>query len=647
MRSVIRSFLVFVSCLGCTGVVFAQTPTYSGIGKDSVSPEILKKFSPPDLDLQVRERIQALLDVRSPGLGQLHPNGKSLFFTWRITGSSQVWRVDSPLGFPVQMTGGEHTTALRDITPDGKFLILSRDRNGEENPGLYLQSVKGGELQMIQHLPKVQTSFSLVTDDSRYIYFRSNQEDPSSFYIYRYDLKLKTTEKIFGQKGFWFISDFTKDRLLLGRAITNTAFEYFDYNLSDKKLTPVVGQNELFDYRVQYGPRLGQYLVTTNRFGDFKGVYFFDLKQNRWEQISPKLEFDIEGQIDLARRRVFFSTNRGGYVNLSAIDARTKETVKLPSFPGADHVWLGELSRSGKSITVGVETASAPRTSYSYNFASGKLTQWVKPTAPEVDLAQFTKAELISIPTRDKQSISAFIRVPDVCKSKLCPIVVSFHGGPEAQSMPGFSVYAHMFNEQGFIFVEPNVRGSTGYGKAYLDSDNGPRRLEVITDIPDTAEFLKTKFSRDGNAPKIGVTGGSYGGYSTLYAMTRFAGTYDAGVSSVGMSDLRTFLLNTAPYRRALRISEYGDPEKDKEALRQLSPITFVNQVNAPLLIIQGVSDPRVPAGEAVQFFDRISRRKVPVGLILFADEGHGSQKRSNQVLEIGHTIAWFKKHLQ
>ena len=141
--------------------------------------------------------------------------------------------------------------------------------------------------------------------------------------------------------------------------------------------------------------------------------------------------------------------------------------------------------------------------------------------------------------------------------------------------------------------------------------------------------------------------GGSYGGYSTLMAMTRFAGAYDAGVSNVGMSNLVTFLQNTAPYRRILRTSEYGDLEKDREALVKLSPITYIDQLKAPLLIIQGVSDPRVPVGEALQMFESLKKKGIQSDLILFADEGHGSQKRGNQVLEWGHELQFFNKHLK
>lgn len=128
--------------------------------------------------------------------------------------------------------------------------------------------------------------------------------------------------------------------------------------------------------------------------------------------------------------------------------------------------------------------------------------------------------------------------------------------------------------------------------------------------------------------------------------MTMFAGAYDAGASVVGMSNLVTFLQNTAPYRRALRTSEYGDPEKDLESLKKLSPSTYLDRVKAPLLIVQGASDPRVPAGEAIQIHDALEAKKIPSKLIIFANEGHGAQKRENRVLEMGHILQFFQAHL-
>jgi dipeptidyl aminopeptidase/acylaminoacyl peptidase len=226
-------------------------------------------------------------------------------------------------------------------------------------------------------------------------------------------------------------------------------------------------------------------------------------------------------------------------------------------------------------------------------------------------------------------------------------VIVQFHGGPESQTVPGFNPRAQLFVEAGFVLVEPNVRGSEGYGKRWLQADDGPKRLQVITDIEDAGRWARTAFAVEGVAPKVGIMGGSYGGYSTLIGMTMFAGAFDAGVANVGMSNLVTFLTNTAPYRRRLRTSEYGDPAADHDALVKLSPITYIDRVSSPLLLIQGVSDPRVPVGEALQMHEALRARRVPTDLILFADEGHGAQRRDNRVLELGHTLAFFQKYLR
>jgi dipeptidyl aminopeptidase/acylaminoacyl peptidase len=359
-------------------------------------------------------------------------------------------------------------------------------------------------------------------------------------------------------------------------------------------------------------------------------------------------DFDI----DPARRHVYYTLNDGGYTRLRVLDARTLAPAAFPEMKDADHVYPGLPSRDGRYVTLGVETSRAPRTNYVYDWETKTLTQWVLPSAPEVDLTRFAVARLESYPARDGTKIPMFVRYPARCAPEApaggdpCPVVVDFHGGPEGQAQPGFSPYAQLFVDAGFIFVEPNVRGSDGYGKAWLEADNGPKRLDVITDIEDAGKYARTRFARGDKAPKVGISGGSYGGYSTLVGLSLFAGTYDAGASVVGFSSLITFLKNTAPYRRLLRITEYGDPEKDAEALRKLSPITYVDRVNAPLLLIQGLDDPRVPAGEAVQIQEALASRGVKSTLILIEGEGHGAARRAGRVLMTGHTLRFLEEHL-
>lgn len=629
------------------GSLGAYSDGYQGLGAESIPTEKLQKYSPPALAPEMSRKIQRYFDIRSPGIGRIHPSGKKLFFPWSVTGITQVWRIDGPQGFPVQMTGGEDPTSLVTITQDGKFLVLSRDQKGEENPGLYLQPTDGGALEVIQHKKGIKTHYQFSTDDSKYLYFVSNDQAPDSYAIYRYNIAQKTRELVFNEPGLWSVADFLENgkKLLLEKSMGSMWSEFYLWEADSKKLTPVLGQGEREEYNVNFSSNSDEYLVNTNKFGNFRRLYRF--KNGKWTPLTEEMNYDIESfTIDYPRRKIYYEVNKDGFTELSVRDAKSFKPISLPKLPTADHTFYGSISRDGRYVVLGIETSKAPRTTYILDWNTRKTTQWVLPSQPEFDTSTFADTKLEHYVTRDNVKIPMFVRRPEKCQGP-CPVVVNFHGGPEGQTRPGFSPYAQIFVDHGFIYVEPNVRGSDGYGKAWLNSDNGPLRENVITDIEDCAKYIKTNWASAGISPKVGVMGYSYGGYSTLVAMTRFAGSYDAGASGVGMSNLRSFLLNTAPYRRILRINEYGDPEKDKDALMKLSPIRYVDRVRDPLLIIQGVSDPRVPAGEAIQIQESLQQKGIPSELILMRDEGHGSQKRDNRVIELGNILRFFEKHLK
>jgi dipeptidyl aminopeptidase/acylaminoacyl peptidase len=627
--------------------------SYAGHGVETLAPEVLAKYRPVALPAETSRRIQSLMDVRAPGAGMLAPDGKTLFFSWSITGIGQIWKVDGPGAFPQQMTGGEDITSLAAVTPDGRALVLQRDRKGEENPGLYLQPASGGALEAIQHVPKVQTHFEVVSSDSRFVYFTSNDRKPDSYVVYRYELAKKEKQVAFdAQEGLWHVSDIRDDgRLLLRKETGSLTAEYSEWDPAKGVLTPLVGQGELEEYDARYGAHDGELLVVTNKTGEFRRLYSYrpDAKAPGKWAITPlgeAVSFDVDGfDVDRKRARLLYTTNENGFTRIHALDAKTYRPIRVPAPSDVDHVYLGATTPDGRYTTIGVDDGTHPIHSYVVDWTRAATKAWHTPSTPEVDTTRFGRAKLEFYPARDGAKIPVLVRQPESCASP-CPVVVSFHGGPESEARPGFSVGAQMFVDAGFVFVEPNVRGSDGYGKTWLHADDGAKRLDVITDIEDAAKWARARFAAGGKTPAVGVYGGSYGGYSVLMAMTMFAGAYDAGVDVVGISDLRTFLRNTAPYRRILRISEYGDPDKDADALAKLSPMTYVDRVKAPLLVMQGASDPRVPAGEAVQIHDSIEARGVPCKLMIFPDEGHGAQKRENRVLMLGNAIAFLKEHL-
>ena len=620
-----------------------------------MTPAVLARYAPPALPSDLRRRVQAMFDVRSPGAGQLSPDGTRLFFNWSVTGTSQVWRIDGPQHFPVQLTGGEDPTTLQGVMPDGRHIVVSRDRGGAENPGLYLQPAGGGPLETIFQKDGVRAFLSYISDDGASIFYEANDRKPDSYAIYRFDVAARRAELVFGEDGLWTVADHRPDgRLLLSKLTGNTSSEYVGYDPSNKVVTPLLGQGEKEDYDVAFGVDEADLIVRTPKFGDFQRLYRYRVDTREYRPISPETGHDIERlSVHRGGGRILYIVNDDGYTRPHALDARTFAELPLPDLPAADHVSFGSTSRDGRFTAVLVNQGAALPSSSVLEWSTGSLTQWHAPSAPEIDPGRFAPATLESYPARDGTLIPMFVRRPAACSapppgggSGPCPVVVEFHGGPEGQSRAGFDPGAQLFVDAGFIHVSPNVRGSTGYGKAWLHADNGPERLSVITDVEDCARFLRDRWAQDGRAPRIGITGASYGGYSTLVGMTMFAGAYDAGVSIVGMSNLTTFLSNTAAYRRSLRVPEYGDPDRDGDALRRLSPITYIDRVSAPLLIIQGANDPRVPVSEALQMQAALDRRGATSNLILFGDEGHGSQKRDNRVQEVGHTLEFFQRHL-
>lgn len=624
-----------------------ESTRYAGFGLGSVAKEVLAKYPPLPLASETARRIQSMLDLRSPGVGRVSPDGERLYFTWSLSGSPQAYRLDGPERFPVQLTGGEDSTSVVATTPDGKWLVISRDRNGEEQPGLYLQdALGGGQLVPILHEPLVRTRFEFVTRDSAYVYFAANDRKKDSFAIYRYDIANKQREVVFEQDGLWSVADYRDDgRLLLSKATGSLWAEIWEWDPKAKRLSPIIGQGEKEEHDVAYGAKEGEIFVRTSKIGDFRRVY--RLEGGKLEPVTPELGNDVSAfSIDRGKTRILYQVNERGYSKVRAIDARTLREIAMPKLPDADRVLLGQTTVNGRYTSLGIDDGRHPLSTWVIDWTSGKLTKWLAPSVPELDASRFARATLESYPARDGTEIPVFIRMPEKCKTESCPVIVRFHGGPESQSVAGFNLLAQMYVDAGFILCDPNVRGSDGYGKAWLRADDGPKRLDVITDIEDAAKWARERFAKNGEAPKLGVLGGSYGGYSTLMAMTKFAGAYDAGVSIVGISNLVTFLENTAPYRRMLRISEYGDPEKDRDALVKLSPTTYVDRVKGPLLILQGATDPRVPAGEAVQIRDALAKKGIPAPLMIFPDEGHGASKRSNQVLMFGHSISFFQEHL-
>jgi dipeptidyl aminopeptidase/acylaminoacyl peptidase len=636
--------LLFASLLvGCTTT---SETKYSGYGLGSISQQTLAKYAPPTPNAELKNKIEKLVDIRAPNEGMITSDGRTLFMNWNVTGSLQIWKLTGPKSFPIQLTSGEDASRLTGMSPNSEWIVISRDSKGDENPGIYLMKTNGGELRKVYYNPKHQTSLLGFTKDSKFLYYRTNDKTPESYSIYKYNLASDFHEIIWSEPGIWTLSDIMDDKAILTLLKGSMQNEHFLFDLKTKTKEPLLGQNELEDFEVAFTKNKDEYIVLTNKLADFRKLYLF--KNGKLTPWGTNVDADISDfKLSEDRNHLVYVINQNGYSRLQMVHLPSGKNSTLPGLEQAQQAYVGSFSKNNRYLSYSAEYHNAPRKNFVFDLQKKKAQEWVLPSTPEIDTLGYVKPSLESFKAQDGTDVPMFVWRSEKCKTEVCPVIVQFHGGPEAQFIPRFSPLYNLYTEKGFVYVAPNVRGSDGYGKKWLQADNGVKRLEVITDIRDCAEFIKKNWAKNGVVPKIGITGGSYGGYSTLVGASMFADSYDAGLAIVGMSSLITFIENTAPYRRALRMNEYGDPAKDRETMLKLSPVSYIDQVTKPLMIAHGATDPRVPVGEAVQFYETIQKKNKNSKLVIFPDEGHGVAKRANIVLLNTYALDFFEQHLK
>jgi dipeptidyl aminopeptidase/acylaminoacyl peptidase len=610
----------------------------------------------PPIPRAIADRVAQYTEVRSAGFQSWHPTRREMLVVTRFGDVPQVHHVAMPGGARRQLTFLAERVAGASYRPKaGDSFIYTQDVGGGEWFQIFRYDLETGDRTLLTD-GKSRNTGALWREDGRMLAYMSTRRTGRDNDLYVMDPADPATDRQVLQLpgGGWGVSSWSPDGTQLAlvefRSINDTTLWLVDVARGEKtRLTPETpsGTETVAWGRAVFSKDGKGIYLTTDQGSEFQRLTYLDLASRQFTSLTRDIDWDVTGfELSHDGTTIAFVTNEAGVSVLRFLDLASRKEQPGPALPAG---LVGGLEWRDGSREVGftLSHARSAADAYSFDLASGRLERWTESEAGGLNPETFAEPELVRWESFDGRTISGFYYRPAQRFTGKRPVIVNIHGGPEAQARPGFLGRTNYYlNELGVAVIFPNVRGSSGYGKKWIDSDNGPKRLAVITDIEDCAKHIRAAWAQGGKPPKIGVMGGSYGGYSSLMAMTYFAGAYDAGVQQVGISNLMSFLMNTAPYRRILRTSEYGDPVKDRAALIQLSPITHVKKIKAPLLSIQGVNDPRVPVGEALQIYRELEARKIPGGLILFADEGHGTAKRSNQVLALGHTIAFFEKHL-
>jgi dipeptidyl aminopeptidase/acylaminoacyl peptidase len=353
-------------------------------------------------------------------------------------------------------------------------------------------------------------------------------------------------------------------------------------------------------------------------------------------------EFDLSDD----GKRIAFVTNEDGYGVLHVLDTATRRQTALPKLPRgviSSPLW----HKNNRDLAFEFTSASVNDDVYSVDTQSGKLERWTESETGGVNISSVREPDLIHWKSWDDRPISGFLYRPPSKFSGKRPVIINIHGGPEGQFRPYFLGRTLYYIDQlGVAMLYPNVRGSSGYGKSFLASDNGLLREGSYKDINSLLDWIATQPDLD--ASRVMITGGSYGGFMTLAVATNYNDRICCSVDIVGISNLVSFLQNTSGYRQDLRRVEYGDERdpKVREFLAAISPLTKAKNITKPIFVIQGKNDPRVPMTESEQMVKTVRGNGGPVWYLLAKDEGHGFQKKKNQDFQFYATVMFVKEFL-
>jgi len=371
--------------------------------------------------------------------------------------------------------------------------------------------------------------------------------------------------------------------------------------------------------------------LSTDRDGEFRKLAFLDLASGKLDYFGDGGNWDVESiALSPDGRVLAVITNEAGIGVLRLYDAATRKPLPRPTLPTGNVrglVW----HENSRDLAVSVNSAQSPGDAYAIDVRDNVVTRWTQTRVPGLDAAAFRGAEPIEWKSFDGRMIGGFLIRPPAKFTGKRPVIVSIHGGPESQARPGFmGRWNYFIDELGVAIIEPNVRGSTGYGKTFVALDNGMKREDSVKDIGALFDWIATQPDLD--ASHILIEGGSYGGYMVLAAATNFPDRIAGTIDVVGVANFVSFLENTESYRRDLRRVEYGD-ERDpamRAFLTRISPVNNAARIKAPLFVVHGRNDPRVPYTEAEQIVTAARRNGVAVWYLLADNEGHGYARKAN-----------------
>lgn len=589
-------------------------------------------------------RIIAMGKVKSASAAQYSPDGKSIAYISTLSGSPQAWIIPALGGEPRQLTTGSDPVSGLRWSPDGK-LAYAVSPGGGYNAQLFIGRPDGAPATRINE-GEANTFPGDFAPDGRY-YFRSNARSADSTDTWLYDPATGKAKLAIEMETVGEIDDMQGHLAVVNRLVTRGNNNLWLEDLRTHRsmlLTPHHGTAQSFGL---FGKDTNTVYIAHNIGRDRMGLGRVDIAADgrtfKRTELAERDDAELDDFIlDDAKAHALLKWNVAGRNELELIDLTGNTRRRLPAAPN-DLVGSIDFAPDGSRVVLALSGATATSDLWQLDLASGTYTRLTVSPTEGVDLAQLVKPELRTFKAHDGLELSGWLYLPKDFKAP-GPVVLSFHGGPEGQERPAFRADYQALLASGIAVFAPNIRGSSGFGKKFMSMDNHAGRFDANRDIKAAADFLIAE--RIGAKGRLGIVGGSYGGYVVMVAVTDYPDTFAAGANLFGMVNFETFFAQSTPWMGAISTGEYGDPKTQLQLLRDLSPIHKLDRVKTPLLVMHGANDTNVPVVEAEQVVAALKKRGVPVEYVLFPDEGHGWRKQANRVRSTVEMTAFFAKHL-
>jgi acetyl esterase/lipase len=583
--------------------------------------------------------LQRYLDIRSASTGRTTADGSTVVFVTNITGVPQAWSMASQGGWPHQLTFADQRVAGVATSPtDPDLVVFSRDDGGNERMQVHAVSPRGsGERDLVTN-PDVIHRFGAFGPDGTWFAFCDNRRNGVDFDVFVRELD--GDERLVTELAGWNVVAEVSDD---GESILAG---HFESNMDGSVLLIDVGSGEVTDLTPHDTPQLnapagfgpgGEIFVVSDRDGEFRRAY--RLENGSWMAFGPA-DADIDSLV-IEHGLAAIAWNDGGRSRVAWFDPATLTLGAEIDLPLGVVGGLDPAPDGGSMLLTFSGSASNADV---WRVEAGAVTprRVTESSTAGIDPGTFVEPELVTITSFDGLEVPAWVYRPS--RVERPPVVVSVHGGPEAQERVGFNPIYQYLVAEGYAVVAPNVRGSSGYGTTYMGLDDVRKRMDSVRDLVEVGRWIAGSDEFDGD--RVALMGGSYGGFMVLAGLTQAPDLWAAGVDIVGIANFVTFLENTGDYRRALREAEYGSLEHDRDFLEEISPINRVDRIEAPLLVIHGANDPRVPLSEAEQIVARLEELDRTVELMVFDDEGHGIVKLVNRRQAYGRVVEFLGEAL-